>query len=70
VQAAKYEPSGKRGACPVVRATSHGLLDWKAYRRWADENVMVWGIIETVEAVQNFEDILNSGVKCHRFRAF
>jgi 2-keto-3-deoxy-L-rhamnonate aldolase RhmA len=62
VQAAKYEPSGKRGACPVVRATSHGLVDWKAYRRWADENVMVWGIIETVEAVQNFEDILTQGL--------
>jgi 2-keto-3-deoxy-L-rhamnonate aldolase RhmA len=62
VQAAKYEPSGKRGACPVVRATSHGLLDWKAHRRWADENVMVWGIIETVEAVQNLAEILTQGL--------
>ncbi len=62
VQAAKYEPLGKRGACPVVRATSHGLLDWKTYRRWADENVMVWGIIETVEAVQNFVNILTQGL--------
>jgi 4-hydroxy-2-oxoheptanedioate aldolase len=62
VQAARYEPSGKRGACPVVRATSHGLLDWEAYREWADENVMVWAVIETVEAVQNIEDILDKGL--------
>jgi 4-hydroxy-2-oxoheptanedioate aldolase len=61
VQAAKYEPSGKRGACPVVRATFHGLLDWKTYSRWADENVMVWGLIETVEAVHNLVDILDQG---------
>jgi 4-hydroxy-2-oxoheptanedioate aldolase len=62
VQAAKYEPSGKRGACPVVRATSHGLLDWKTYRAWADENVMVWGIIETIEAVQNLAGIIAQGL--------
>ena len=46
-QAARYEPAGRRGACPVVRATSHGLLDWKPYSKWANENVMVWGLIET-----------------------
>jgi len=62
VRAARYEPSGKRGACPVVRATSHGLLDWEQYSRWADENVMVWGIIETVEAVQNFVEIIAQGL--------
>lgn len=62
VQAARYEPSGKRGACPVVRATSHGLLEWKAYKEWADENVMIWAVIETVEAVQNIEDILDQGL--------
>lgn len=62
VQAARYEPSGKRGACPVVRATSHGLLEWEAYREWADENVMVWAVVETAEAVQNIEDILDQGL--------
>ena len=62
VQAARDEPTGKRGACPVVRATSHGLLEWKGYREWADENVMVWAVIETVEAVQNIEDILDQGL--------
>jgi 4-hydroxy-2-oxoheptanedioate aldolase len=62
VQAVRYEPTGKRGACPVVRATSHGLTDWKAYREWADENVMVWAVIETVEAVQNIEGILAQGL--------
>ena len=62
LQAARYEPPGKRGACPLVRATSHGLLDWKKYREWADENVMVWAVIETVEAVQNIEDILDQGL--------
>ncbi len=62
VRAAKYEPSGKRGACPVVRTASHGLWDWKAYSKWADENVMVWAIIETVEALQNIEDIVAQGL--------
>lgn len=62
VHAARYEPLGRRGACPVVRATSHGLLDWKTYSEWANENVMVWGLVETTEAVQNFLDIIAQGL--------
>jgi len=62
VQAAKYEPSGRRGACPLVRATSHGLLDWKTYRKWSDENVMVWAIVETMEAIENIADIVSQGL--------
>ena len=62
VKAAKYEPSGRRGACPVVRATAHGLLDWKMYRKWSDENVMVWAIVETMEAIENIADIVSQGL--------
>jgi 2-keto-3-deoxy-L-rhamnonate aldolase RhmA len=62
VKAAKYEPLGKRGACPVVRATAHGLLDWKMYSKWSDKNVMVWAIIETMEAVENIAEIVSQGL--------
>ncbi|WP_420995870.1 HpcH/HpaI aldolase family protein [Cupriavidus sp. 30B13] len=62
VQAARYRntdwPQGKRGACPLIRATGHQTLDWKGYAKWANDNVMVWLLVETVEGLDNLEEIL------------
>jgi len=62
VQAAKYEPKGKRGACPSVRATMHGLIDWKKYSEWSNGNTLVWPIIENTDAVSNISQIVSAGV--------
>ncbi|WP_454719994.1 MULTISPECIES: HpcH/HpaI aldolase family protein [Cupriavidus] len=62
VQAARYRnadwPQGKRGACPLIRATGHQTLDWKGYAKWANDNVMVWLLVETVEGLDNLGEIL------------
>ena len=62
VQAAHYETKGIRGSCPCIRASRHSIVDWQEYRAWSDKNVMVWPIIETVDAVANIEAILDTGV--------
>lgn len=62
VQAARYcnrdWPDGKRGACPLIRAAGHQTLHWKEYAAAANDNVMVWLLVETVEGLANLEDIL------------
>lgn len=62
VRAAKYQtaefPHGRRGACPRIRATGHQVRDWNTYARWANDETMVWLLIETVEGVGNIEEIV------------
>jgi len=62
VAAARYRnaewPQGRRGACPLIRATGHQTLDWKGYAKWANDNVMVWLLVETVEGLDNLGEIL------------
>lgn len=55
---ARYEP-GRRGACPLIRATGHQTLDWPTYARWANENTTVWLLVETMEGLQNLDEILS-----------
>ena len=57
-KAARYAPLGNRGACPVTRATAHGLHDWKHHVEWSNQNIMVWIIIETLEGFKNLEEII------------
>ncbi|GAA5235323.1 aldolase [Verticiella sediminum] len=62
VAAAKYRTreydAGRRGACPLIRATGHQTLDWPAYARWANENTTIWLLVETVEGIRNLDEIL------------
>ena len=59
IKAARYAPLGTRGACPRIRATAHGLHDWKHHVQWSNQNIMVWIIIETLEGFTNVEEILS-----------
>jgi len=45
-------------------------MDWKTYSEWANENVMVWGLIETTEGLENLEDILDQGLDAVSFGGF
>lgn len=61
VSAARYkcgDNGGTRGACPGSRATWHQTDDWAAYARHANEEVLVWALIETREALRNVDAIL------------
>lgn len=53
VRAAKYGPTGIRGACPATRATGHGAWAWSEYLRWANSETMVWLLVEGVEGIRN-----------------
>jgi 4-hydroxy-2-oxoheptanedioate aldolase len=61
VSAAKYKAGdnkGSRGACPSTRATWHLTSDWAAFARQANEQTMVWLLIESIEGVRNIDEIL------------
>ena len=58
VAAARYAPTGERGACPAVRATHHGLLPWPEYSAGANRDALVWLIVEGPDGARNFEEIL------------
>jgi 2-keto-3-deoxy-L-rhamnonate aldolase RhmA len=62
VAAAKFAPEGVRGACPFTRAVGHVTLDWPAVHRRADDDVLVFALIEDAEGVENVEAIAASGL--------
>ena len=58
VASARYAPTGRRGACPCVRATAHGAETWRDYVAWAEKNVLVGILVETAEGLRNFDQIV------------
>lgn len=57
VKAAKFEPEGNRGACPSTRSMGHLTFNWAADYRSANRDVLVFGLIEDVDGVDNIESI-------------
>lgn len=57
VAAAKFEPQGIRGACPATRAVGHLTENWVADYRRANQDTLVFGLIEDVEGVNNAHEI-------------
>lgn len=71
IQAARYAPTGSRGACPRVRAAGHGLNPWQEHVEWSNQNIMVWLLIETPEGFKNFDQIvILPGIDAVAFGAF
>jgi 4-hydroxy-2-oxoheptanedioate aldolase len=62
VAAAKYPPRGVRGACPSTRTLGTISTDWAADYRRMDADVLVFGLIEDPEGVDNVEAIAESGL--------
>jgi 2-keto-3-deoxy-L-rhamnonate aldolase RhmA len=57
VAAAKFAPAGTRGACPCTRWMGHVTSDWVHDYRCANADVLVFGLIEDLEGVDNVEQI-------------
>jgi 2-keto-3-deoxy-L-rhamnonate aldolase RhmA len=57
-QAARYAPLGRRGAAPSVRAAGYGAEEWPAYYRRANEETLLFIMVEDTEGVRNIEDIV------------
>jgi 4-hydroxy-2-oxoheptanedioate aldolase len=59
VGAARYHPLGRRGACPRIRVAGHQAENWPEFVCWSNENVMVWPLIEGLEGVKNYSQIID-----------
>jgi 4-hydroxy-2-oxoheptanedioate aldolase len=59
VEATRYAPMGRRGACPSVRANGHGIEPWPEYVSWTEKNILVGILVETADGFRNFEDIVS-----------
>ncbi|MDR3565019.1 MAG: aldolase/citrate lyase family protein [Negativicutes bacterium] len=59
VSAARYHPLGNRGACPRIRVAGHQAEDWPEFIRWSNENVLVWPLIEGLDGVNNYSQIID-----------
>lgn len=59
VRAMKFGPEGTRGACPYTRATGHLADDWPAFARQANDEIVLWGIVEDLEGVDNIDEIVD-----------
>ena len=60
----KYAPEGDRGVAFGIGHTDYGdftKLDTRKYVRNANQEILTIGQIETVKAVENLNDILNTG---------
>jgi 4-hydroxy-2-oxoheptanedioate aldolase len=62
VSAAHFGPAGTRGACPCGRAVGHLTRDWAADVRRMDADVLLFGIIEHPDGVENVEAIARTGL--------
>jgi len=57
LEAARYAPAGKRGACPVVRAAGYLAADWSAHVERANADTLVVPLLEDAESVEEIERI-------------
>ena len=58
---AKYPPQGERGVCVGTAHTDYRIPDPASYLREANENVLLVGQIETRQALEKLDDILEPG---------
>lgn len=59
VQAVKYPPEGKRGACRGVRAARYGDSDFAEYTHAYNLSTWIMALVEDVEASERVEEILS-----------
>lgn len=59
IRFAKYAPMGMRGTCPGVRANQYGTGDGVEFYQRANEYVAVLVQIETTDACDNIDEILD-----------
>lgn len=62
VDAVKFAPLGKRGFSDGSRASKYGLISTEDYVGYCNRNVMVIGMIESREGIENLDGILRSGI--------
>jgi 4-hydroxy-2-oxoheptanedioate aldolase len=59
VNAAKFSPIGERGMFSSPRRSGYGSVDAATFKNWSNEEVIVAIQIETLQAIENLEEILS-----------
>jgi|GEM_PF-3492901 len=52
-----FPPNGTRGLCPGLRVPGFSLTEFNDYMRESDANLLIIPMIETVEALENVDEI-------------
>jgi 4-hydroxy-2-oxoheptanedioate aldolase len=59
IKAAKYPPQGDRSGCWGIPATKYGIVPWPEFLQRTEEEVCIWAVLESKEALANMKDILS-----------
>lgn len=62
VKAGKYSPVGERGYSDTSRSAQYGMIPVKEYRELSNRNTALIPMIESRQAAEHLEDILNTGI--------
>jgi 2-dehydro-3-deoxyglucarate aldolase/4-hydroxy-2-oxoheptanedioate aldolase len=57
VDALTFPPRGKRGLCPALRVPGYTVVGFNEFMQASDDNLLVIPMIETVEALENIDEI-------------
>ncbi|NEA38732.1 aldolase/citrate lyase family protein [Streptomyces sp. SID11385] len=57
LDATLYPPAGRRGICPAYRAAGYSLRSFARHAADSDESLLLIPLIETLEALENIEEI-------------
>ena len=57
VDALTFPPAGIRGLCPGLRVPGYSVTAFNGYMRESDDDLLIIPMIETVEALQNIDEI-------------
>lgn len=57
VQAVRYAPEGRRGACPITRAANYWPENWDEHAARSNREVMLLPLLEDKESIEDFEAI-------------
>ncbi|MCC8027602.1 MAG: hypothetical protein LIP16_20145 [Clostridium sp.] len=54
---------GMRGGCPWIRCNHYNQMSYYGdYVKWCNENRQMWMLVENIDAVNNIEEIAQSGI--------
>jgi 2-keto-3-deoxy-L-rhamnonate aldolase RhmA len=57
VDASTFPPRRKRGLCPALRVPGYTIVGFNEFMQPSDDNLLIIPMIETVEALENIDEI-------------
>lgn len=60
LNAVRYSPKGERATCWGVPATKYGAVAWADHVRKANEDIVMYAVLEDQKAMENMDEILST----------